>query len=215
VNVSPCSSPQRDFGTTVAQCCARRPAAEPAGAGDHRVADDEGRDGPGSCSARLRRLGVSIAIDDFGVGYSNLRRLSEFPVSRLKSTARWCRTSSISAATPRSSPPWCRWRVRSPRGRAEGVENFEQLLQLQEQKCTKCRASCRRRHVISRPPTARTPQPLTLASLPSSLRPPYDRALYHRESRCSPAPAASRSAWASPPSCCLASLVHAAQHPTI
>lgn len=34
--------------------------------------------------SRLREIGVSIAIDDFGVGYSSLGQLSHFPVDILK-----------------------------------------------------------------------------------------------------------------------------------
>lgn len=33
---------------------------------------------------RLRELGVKIAIDDFGVGYSSLSRLKQLPISRIK-----------------------------------------------------------------------------------------------------------------------------------
>ena len=32
----------------------------------------------------LRKLGDSVAIDDFGIGYSSLGRLNDFPVNRLK-----------------------------------------------------------------------------------------------------------------------------------
>ncbi len=34
--------------------------------------------------ARLRDLGVKIAIDDFGVGYSSLDRIKKLPVNRIK-----------------------------------------------------------------------------------------------------------------------------------
>src|SRR3546814_4912228 len=33
---------------------------------------------------RLRARGVKIAIDDFGIGYSNLARLRSLPIDRLK-----------------------------------------------------------------------------------------------------------------------------------
>lgn len=31
----------------------------------------------------LRRLGIKIALDDFGIGYSSLSRLQQLPVDRL------------------------------------------------------------------------------------------------------------------------------------
>lgn len=34
--------------------------------------------------ARLRQLGIRLALDDFGVGYSSLTRLKQFPLDRLK-----------------------------------------------------------------------------------------------------------------------------------
>ena len=36
------------------------------------------------CLRRLKALGLQLAIDDFGVGYSNLSYLSQFPIDRLK-----------------------------------------------------------------------------------------------------------------------------------
>lgn len=42
---------------------------------------------PGGVSqrlARLRKLGIRLAVDDFGTGYSNLTRLNDLPVDRLK-----------------------------------------------------------------------------------------------------------------------------------
>src|SRR5512132_3270954 len=36
------------------------------------------------CISYLRQLGVTISIDDFGTGHSNLGRLLELPVDRIK-----------------------------------------------------------------------------------------------------------------------------------
>jgi diguanylate cyclase (GGDEF)-like protein len=84
----------------------------------------------------LRNLGVSIAIDDFGMGYSSLSRLSEFPVNRLKidrsfvqSVENLGRNATLVAAIVTMA------RALGMDVVAEGVENFNQLLHLQDQKC--------------------------------------------------------------------------------
>lgn len=87
--------------------------------------------------ADLRRLGISIAIDDFGMGYSTLGRLSEFPVNRLKIDRAFVHNienlgghATIIAAIVSMA------RALGLEVVAEGVENFNQLLMLQEHKCT-------------------------------------------------------------------------------
>ena len=84
----------------------------------------------------LRSQGVSVAIDDFGVGYSNLRRISEFPVSRLKIDRSFVqgveqlgRNATIVNAIISMA------RALNLEVVAEGVESFEQLLQLRDQQC--------------------------------------------------------------------------------
>lgn len=44
------------------------------------------RDADEACESleRIKRMGVQIAIDDFGAGYSSLSRLKDFPIDRLK-----------------------------------------------------------------------------------------------------------------------------------
>ena len=44
----------------------------------------EGAQQQSDCFERLRHLGVGIAIDDFGIGYSSLNYLTNYPVNRLK-----------------------------------------------------------------------------------------------------------------------------------
>jgi diguanylate cyclase (GGDEF)-like protein len=85
---------------------------------------------------QLRSQGVSVAIDDFGVGYSNLRRISDFPVSRLKIDRSFVqgveqlgRNASIVNAIVSMA------RALNLEVVAEGVESFEQLLQLRDQQC--------------------------------------------------------------------------------
>jgi len=88
------------------------------------------------CLAQWKRLGVRIAIDDFGAGYSSLSYLSRLPVDRLKLDASLIRNmTSISkdAAIVRSV-------VRLGRELgfevlAEGVETDEQLAMLRTIGC--------------------------------------------------------------------------------
>jgi diguanylate cyclase (GGDEF)-like protein len=86
--------------------------------------------------AELRRIGVSIAIDDFGVGHSNLGRLTSLAVHRLK----------IDRGLVRSVDPHGRRaaivgaivsmaRTLGLQVIAEGVEDFSQLLDLQDLQC--------------------------------------------------------------------------------
>jgi EAL domain-containing protein (putative c-di-GMP-specific phosphodiesterase class I) len=86
--------------------------------------------------AGLRALGVSIAIDDFGVGYSNLKRLSEFPVTRLKIDRSLVQDiETLGRSTTIGTAIVSMARALGLEVVAEGVENFEQLLQLQERNC--------------------------------------------------------------------------------
>jgi predicted signal transduction protein with EAL and GGDEF domain len=86
--------------------------------------------------ASLRAVGVSLAIDDFGVGYSSLGRLRHLPVDRLKVDRSFvkdletqARDRSIASGIIKLS------RSLGISVVAEGVETFEQLLYLQEQQC--------------------------------------------------------------------------------
>jgi diguanylate cyclase len=85
---------------------------------------------------KLRAVGVSLAIDDFGVGYSSLGRLRHLPVDRLKVDRSFVsnletgeRDRSIASAIINMSRSLGIGVV------AEGVETFNQLLYLQEQQC--------------------------------------------------------------------------------
>jgi diguanylate cyclase len=84
----------------------------------------------------LRSLGVSVAIDDFGIGYSSLGRLNDFPVNRLKIDRSFVqgvdnmgRPAALVAAILSMAKALGLDVV------AEGVEDFNQLLHLQEQHC--------------------------------------------------------------------------------
>jgi len=85
---------------------------------------------------RLKEIGVSLAIDDFGTGYSSLGRLRNFPVDRLKIDRSFvtnlidCNDDRAIAAAIIAMSHSLRINVT-----AEGVENFPQLMFLQEHEC--------------------------------------------------------------------------------
>ncbi len=81
---------------------------------------------------QLKKLGVSLAIDDFGIGYSRLGRLRNFAVDRLKIAG-----SFVTSGDDRAIASAIIAMSRSLRINvtAEGVENYPQLAFLQEQDC--------------------------------------------------------------------------------
>jgi diguanylate cyclase (GGDEF)-like protein len=81
---------------------------------------------------QLKKLGVSLAIDDFGIGYSRLGRLRNFAVDRLKIAG-----SFVTSGDDRAIASAIIAMSRSLRINvtAEGVENYPQLVFLQEQDC--------------------------------------------------------------------------------
>jgi diguanylate cyclase (GGDEF)-like protein len=86
--------------------------------------------------ARLKALGLSIAVDDFGTGYSSLSYLQQFPVDALKIDKSFI--DSV-AASPQDSA-LARTIVELGRGMrletiAEGIESNEQLERLQQLRC--------------------------------------------------------------------------------
>lgn len=90
----------------------------------------------GQLLRELRALGVSVAIDDFGIGYSSLGRLNDFPVNRLKIDRSFVqgvdnlgRPAALVAAILSMAKALGLDVV------AEGVEDFNQLLHLQDQHC--------------------------------------------------------------------------------
>jgi diguanylate cyclase (GGDEF)-like protein len=86
--------------------------------------------------AQLKALGVSLAIDDFGIGYSSFGRLRNFSVDRLK-IDRSFMTSLVDCHDDRAIATALITMSRSLRisVTAEGVENFPQLAFLREQLC--------------------------------------------------------------------------------
>jgi len=137
VNVSPVQFSQRDFRRMVAQIL-RETGLEPAllelEITESLMMRDE--EWTKQLLAELRALGVSIAIDDFGVGYSNLRRLSEFSVSRLKIDRSLVEgVENLGRSTAIVTAMVSMARALGLDVVAEGVENFQQLLQLQDEHC--------------------------------------------------------------------------------
>jgi EAL domain-containing protein (putative c-di-GMP-specific phosphodiesterase class I) len=86
--------------------------------------------------AQLKALGVSLAIDDFGIGYSSFGRLRHFSVNRLKIDRSFV-TRLLECTDDRAIASAIIGMSRSLRisVTAEGVENFPQLVFLQEQAC--------------------------------------------------------------------------------
>jgi diguanylate cyclase (GGDEF)-like protein len=86
--------------------------------------------------AQLKELGVQLAIDDFGTGYSSFGRLRHFAVDRLK-IDRSFMTSLVDCSDDRAIAAAIIEMSRNLRINvtAEGVENFPQLLFLQEHEC--------------------------------------------------------------------------------
>ena len=84
----------------------------------------------------LRKLGVSVAIDDFGIGYSSLGRLNDFPVNRLKIDRSF--VQGVDHAGRHATLVAAILSMAKALGLdvvAEGVEDFNQLLHLQDQHC--------------------------------------------------------------------------------
>jgi diguanylate cyclase (GGDEF)-like protein len=100
--------------------------------------------------AAIRELGVTIALDDFGVGYSSLTHLHKLPLDRIKidqSFVSGLLTDWGAAAIVR-----CIISLAGDLGMqvtAEGVETQEQLVRLRSLGCTSAQG-----HLISRPKPA-------------------------------------------------------------
>ncbi len=95
----------------------------------------------------LRKLGVSVAIDDFGIGYSSLGRLNDFPVNRLKIDRSF--VQGVDHAGRHATLVAAILSMAKALGLdvvAEGVEDFNQLLHLQDQHCNEVQG-----YLLSRP----------------------------------------------------------------
>jgi EAL domain-containing protein (putative c-di-GMP-specific phosphodiesterase class I) len=90
----------------------------------------------GKLLTELRALGVSVAIDDFGIGYSSLGRLNDFPVNRLKIDRSFVQgVGNGGRPAPLVAAILSMAKALGLDVVAEGVEDFNQLLHLQDQHC--------------------------------------------------------------------------------
>jgi diguanylate cyclase (GGDEF)-like protein/PAS domain S-box-containing protein len=97
--------------------------------------------------AELRKIGVRIAIDDFGVGYSMLGRLQRFPIDKLKLD----RSFITDVSTPEDQAPIVAGIIAMGHSLGlevlqEGVESLEQLEFLRGLNCDQIQG-----YLISRP----------------------------------------------------------------
>jgi diguanylate cyclase (GGDEF)-like protein len=84
INVSPPQFFERDFVEHVARTLEM--TGLPPSALELEITETVFQTGPGTIESlrRLRALGVSIALDDFGIGYSSLTSLEQLPITRVK-----------------------------------------------------------------------------------------------------------------------------------
>jgi len=86
---------------------------------------------------KIRALGVQIALDDFGIGYSSLNYLRAFPFDKIKIDRRFVGDMAVredSDAIVRAVIALAT--QLNMRTTAEGVENTEQLERIRETQCT-------------------------------------------------------------------------------
>jgi diguanylate cyclase (GGDEF)-like protein len=97
--------------------------------------------------AELKRIGVSVAIDDFGTGYSNFGRLRSLSVDRLKIDRSFI--AGINTESDDRALVTAMIKMAQTIGIcvvAEGVEDFSQMLHLQDDHCEQAQG-----YLLSRP----------------------------------------------------------------
>ena len=137
VNVSPAQFAQRGFCTMVEQVL--RESRIPASQLELEITESllmRDEEWTREVTTELRRIGVSVAIDDFGIGYSSLGRLSSIAVNRLKIDRSLVqRADNLGRHASIVSAIVSMAKALGLQVVAEGVEDFEQLLHLQDQQC--------------------------------------------------------------------------------
>ncbi len=151
VNVSAAQFPRAEFLRTVIAALAEFKLApsrlEVEVTESVLMADD---DVAGSVAASLNELGVSLALDDFGVGFSSLTYLRKLPLHRIKIDRSFIHDLSARA----DSAAIVKFVIGlagelGMRVTAEGVETLEQLERLRAIRCSEIQG-----YVIGRPMTA-------------------------------------------------------------
>jgi len=95
----------------------------------------------------LKSLGVQLAIDDFGTGHSSFSRLSGFPVDRLKIDRAFVKHAHLQGPDQAiASAIIAMAKTLNLEVVAEGVEEFAQLIMLQEERCDMAQG-----YLLSRP----------------------------------------------------------------
>jgi diguanylate cyclase (GGDEF)-like protein len=95
----------------------------------------------------LKALGVQLAIDDFGTGHSSFSRLSGFPIDRLKIDRAFVKHAHLDGPDQAiASAIIAMAKTLHLEVVAEGVEEFAQLLMLQDENCTLAQG-----YLLSRP----------------------------------------------------------------
>ncbi len=125
------------------------------------VAVEHGDDAVATLSS-IRELGVSVAIDDFGMGHSSLNRLQSFPVDRLKIDRTFI--SSLTSDAASGSIAGAMITIGQSLGlevTAEGVETHEHLRALRTLGCRSAQG-----FLFSKPVIADTIVGLARAGLP-------------------------------------------------
>ena len=138
VNVSPLQFAQRDFVEQVA--AALTDTGLPASCLELEVTESlvmKDEAWAYQVLRRLKTLGIGLAIDDFGTGYSSFSRLKEYPVDRLKIDRSFVQAPNEVSAEDGAiiTAMISMARTMGLGVVAEGVEEFHQLMFLQEQHC--------------------------------------------------------------------------------
>jgi len=95
----------------------------------------------------LKSIGVQLAIDDFGTGHSSFSRLREFPIDRLKIDRAFVKRAHLTGPDQAiASAIIALAKTLNLEVVAEGVEEFAQLMLLQEERCTLAQG-----YLLSRP----------------------------------------------------------------